>query len=123
MLQVAAPIWNEIARTQKLKTAWARKTFPMTSEQMMQEHEREGAELRQRGEEPTVIVSYLETKPLLLENMAISRYLLQANRPELRDAMPEVTTPSEAVLLICSGRPLKPSQQQRLLTLLQKAQS
>ena len=28
---VATPIWNEIARTQKLRTAWARKAFAMDS--------------------------------------------------------------------------------------------
>ena len=45
LTSVAAPIWNEIAKTQTLKTAWAKKAFAMTAEEMTDLENKEFASL------------------------------------------------------------------------------
>lgn len=123
MLNVAAPLWNEIARTETLETAWARKAFRMTGQQILEEHEREGAALRARKLSAVVIARYLEMKPLLLECAAISSFLHRKNRAELRATFPEVTSPEEAAMLVASSEPLTPTQTQQLIALLREAQT
>lgn len=120
---VATPIWNEIARAQELKTEWARKAFSLNGEQMVKLVDREYEELKAAGVSPEVSKAFLDLKPLLLENVAISRHIQQTDNPSLRQALPEVTTVNEAVILASADQELSTLQQRRLEKLLQSALS
>lgn len=115
LTSVAAPIWNEIARTQKLRTSWAKMAFALDAEAMAELEDREFKTLKEKvGRE--VAMAYLDVKPLLLENVAISTYS-QAH-PNYRQALPEIVSISEAVMLASKERPLSPTQQASLTSLL-----
>lgn len=116
LTSVATMVWNQIAETQKLKTAWARKVFAMGPQEMLEAEDAEYQALKQTvGHD--VAASYQDVKPLLLENVAISRFT-QA-QPMYREALPEVTSISEALILASMERPLSPMQQNRLKRLLE----
>jgi len=74
--------------------------------------------LKARGYDPTVIPSYLDLKPLLLENVAISEYIIMKQDPDLRQALPEVCKINEAVMLATMEYRLNLSQQEQLHGLL-----
>ncbi|MBF0302239.1 MAG: hypothetical protein HQK73_04305 [Desulfamplus sp.] len=99
LTSIATPIWNEIAKTQELKTDWAKKAFKMSEEEMTELVNKEYLELKKEGVEMTVIKAVLDMKPLLLENEAISRHIVQTENLQLRAALPEVVTIAEAVRL------------------------
>ena len=120
---VATPIWNEIARTHELKTAWGRKAFSLNAAQMVKLVNQEYEELKAAGVSTEVCKAYLDLKPLLLENVAISRHIQQTDNPSLRQALPEVTTVNEAVILASADQELSTLQQRRLEKLLQSALS
>ncbi len=121
MDSVAAPIWNEIAKTQKLRTQWARERFPMDEEQISKADDQEAKLLLNQGMERAVMCAYLDMKPLLLERDAIQAYLETSNDPYLPGALPEVNSVNEAVILASQDRPLTPSQQKQLSELLHAA--
>lgn len=117
MTSVAAPIWNGIAKTQTLKTPWARRTFKMTGNQMAEAENEEYQSLKLRvGNE--VATAYADVKPLLLENVAISRYIQEQGDQDLRQALPEVISIAEAIALASMERPLSRKQQTSLASLL-----
>ena len=117
LTSAAAPIWNEIAQTQELKTAWAKKAFRLDGMAMAELEDEEWKALKAtHGSE--VASAAVSMKPFLLENEAISRYT-QAH-PSLAQALPEVTSISEAVMLASQDYPLNPEQQNALQTLLQQ---
>ncbi len=118
LTSVAAPIWNEIAKTQKLKTEWARKTFALDAMAMAELENSEYQEAK-KAADPWVAASFSDMKPLLLENRAISKFT-QA-QPQYRLALPEVVSVSEAVMLASMERPLSKMQQKQLSELLQSA--
>lgn len=118
LTSIAAPIWNEIARTQELKTDWARMTFALKPDAMAEMENREYEALLKRKISQPVASAYLDMKPLLMERKAISRHLLK--HPELSRALPEVTSINEAVILASSDRPLSRQEQKRLTVLLQE---
>ena len=115
MTSVAAPIWNEIAKTQKLRTPWARKAFSLDAEAMNEQENREYQSLKEKID-PVTAASYLDVRPLLLENVAISRFT--QGQPQYRDALPEVTSIAEAIALASKERPLNLRQQTSLRKLL-----
>jgi len=115
LTSVATAVWNQIAETQKLKTAWAKKAFALNSEEMQQAEDKEYKALA-RAVGHDVAASYQDVKPLLLENEAISRFT-QA-QPMYREALPEVTSIAEALTLASMERPLSQTQQKLLKMLL-----
>jgi len=117
LVSVAAPIWNEIAQTQELATEWARKAFRLGMQEAVEAYDQEHKELTDEGADPEVATAFLEVFPLLAERRAISRFL--RTRPDLREALPPVTTVNEAVILASKESPLSPSQQKQLQRLLQ----
>ncbi len=117
LTNVAAPIWNEIARTQKLKTAWAKKVFSLDDQAITELENKEYQSLKEKVG-ATVASAYLNVKPLLLENQAISRYIQAKQDQSLRIAMPEIVTLSEAAMLASMDSPLSQTQQQSLMSLL-----
>lgn len=118
MLQVAAAVWNEIAKTQPLETAWAKKWFRMNQDELTQADQKEYEDLKKKVS-PDVAISFQTLRPLLLERKAISRHLQK--HPELRQALPEVNSINEAVMLASMDRPLNPLQQKQLEQLLREA--
>lgn len=115
LTSVATMVWNQIAETQKLRTAWAQKVFALNSEEMQQAEDKEYKALA-RAVGHDVAASYQDVKPLLLENEAISRFT-QA-QPMYREALPEVTSIAEALTLASMERPLSQTQQKLLKMLL-----
>lgn len=120
MTSIAAQIWNEIAKTQTLRTVWARKSFAMNGEEIATEEDREYKILKAK-EGHEVASAFLDVKPFLLENVAISKYT-QAH-PNYRPALPEIVSISEAVIVASQDRPLNPMQQKQLAKLLQNSLS
>ena len=102
MYQVPTEIWNEIAKTQTLATEWGRKMFPLPFEELQKEVEKEESALMAKGLPSKVITAYQDVVPLLLESKAISGYLAKPATMDLRQALPEVSSPSEAALLMSS---------------------
>ena len=118
MYQTPAPIWNEIAATQRLQTPrWAELFQATDLETALQPLE---SELEAAGADARVSRAYLLVAPLLQENEAISRWIERTGRTDLRSSLPEVTTPSEAVMLASEEFRLTPSQQQQLTRLLKE---
>jgi hypothetical protein len=114
---VATPIWNEIARTQKLRTEWAKRAFAMDSSAQDELENQEYKELKAKVGH-SVAAAFSDLMPLLLENVAISRYIRAQGDLTLRQALPEVTTIAEAVTLASMDRPLSRMEQTSLANLL-----
>jgi hypothetical protein len=114
---VATPIWNEIAKTQKLRTEWAKKAFSLDQAAMDELEDEEYKALKAKVGH-NVAAAFSDLMPLLLENVAISRYIQAQGDLSLRQALPEVTTIAEAVILASLDRPLNRMEQTSLANLL-----
>jgi len=99
MVSVLARYWNEIAETQKLKTAWAKRMFTLDQDQINDEIDKEYFQLKAVGLSEPVASAYLSVKALLLENEAISHWVMATERDDLRMALPETCTVDEAVMI------------------------
>jgi hypothetical protein len=73
------------------------------------------------GADNKTVLAYRLVAPLLIENEAISSFVVEDNRLDLRPAMPELTSVNEAVILASQEYRLMPSQQKKLTQLLQAA--
>ena len=116
LTSVAAPIWNQIAETQTLKTVWARKAFKLDGMAMAELEDKEYKTLKAKVGQG-VAASYQDVMPLLTENVAISKFIQE--QPNYRQALPEIVSIAEAVILASQERPLNPMQQKQLANLLQ----
>lgn len=116
MHQVATRVWNEIGETVPLKTDWAKQMFPLPQDEMERALSREEKALS-RKDRPMVVSAYLMVMPLLWEREAIAQF--KAEHPELIDALPDVESVQEAVMLASQEFPLDERQQARLSRLLQ----
>ncbi len=117
LASVATPIWNEIARTQKLRTEWAKKAFALDQAGMDKLEDEEYEALKAKVGH-SVAAAFSDVMPLLMENVAISRYIRAQGDLTLRQALPEVTTIAEAVTLASMDRPLSRMEQTSLANLL-----
>ena len=121
MYQVPMQVWNEIAKGQALSQPWAT-LFRMTPDQLPQGLEKlVDAPIEAQGADNKTVLAYRLVAPLLIENEAISAYVLEDNRPDLRAVMPELISVSEAVILASLEYRLMPSQQTKLTQLLRAA--
>lgn len=121
MHQAPMAVWNEIAQSQPLSQPWAT-LFRLTPEQLPAQMDKlvdQPAE--SMGADNKTVLSFRLVAPLLQENEAISQYLLEAQRPNLRASLPELTSVNEAVILASKEYRLNPSQQAKLSLLLTKA--
>jgi hypothetical protein len=123
VLQVATEIWNEILQTQQVRNPLMRRlmrlqglALPDALDRLARDQESAGASRRATLAFPTVA-------PLLLENVAISRYVQMKDSSSLREALPEVTTIREAVDLAVAEYSLTATEQRDLRTLLTAAYS
>lgn len=118
MYQAATAIWNEIAASQPLSPPWA-SLFRLNQSELTSALEKMELELESQGADARTTRAYLTVAPLLGENEAISSFLEETHRLDLRAALPEVVSVNEAVLLASREFPLNPSQQEQLTQLLQ----
>lgn len=115
------PVWNEIAKSQPLGQPWAT-LFRMTPENLPKGLEKMvDAPAEAMGADNKTVLAYRLVAPLLQENEAISQFLLETQRPNLRASLPELTSVNEAVILASQEYRLTASQQQKLTQLLTKA--
>jgi hypothetical protein len=121
MYQVPTPIWNEIAASQPIKHRPWKAIFPLKAEPMMERLNALETRIDAKAKDARVTRGYLLTAPLLMENVAISRFVEAQQAQNLRAALPELTTISEAVDLATKEFSLMPSQQMKLRQLLQQA--
>ena len=118
MYQTPAMIWNEIAKTKLVTSAYWRDLMEMNQDKLTTALEKLEGELERKGADSAVIRSYLLVAPLLRENVAISQFLQRQQSTELRSCLPELTSINEAVALATQEFLLKPSQQTQLAELL-----
>jgi hypothetical protein len=119
IINIVAPIWNEIAKM-GLRSQWARERFNLEdSEQLLQAYNKEAKQLEKKGIPNPVLMAFLDAKPLLLERDAIVRYKEQSSG-WMDHALPEVNSINEAVILLTPDYMLNRSQQQQLTKLLKE---
>jgi hypothetical protein len=121
MTALPAPLWNQIAATQELQTEAAKAAFLLDAEQLA-EMENEWYRLETEAGTPRKVISSLMTAlPLLSEMEAISNHL---NRhPNLKSALPILTTPTEAASLMQTEWRLTDAEKTTLTTALSSPQS
>lgn len=120
MYQVAATVWNQIADKCPPATPWAKRQFAMDQEQLTASLEEQAKALEKAGHPPKVILAYQTMAPLLAENETISRYIRKTGNMQLRGALPEVTTPREALEVARAEFRLEESEAQQLHALLSR---
>lgn len=96
LVNVADFVWNDIARTQQLRTPWARRAFALDNQQMADLDDADYFALKDRVGS-SIASGFINVRPLFFENVAISRYV--ANRPELRGALPKIVTSEKGALV------------------------
>ena len=121
MYQVPTPVWNAIAQTQTLKHAPWTTLFSLAPDEQLAALADLENQLSDLGADSRTIRGYVLVAPLLLENVAISKYLQATGSLGLRGALPELTTISEAVDLATAEFSLTQSQEERLHQLLTEA--
>ena len=121
MQQVPMRFWNEIAQTQEMKSPLWAAMFSLSPEQLSGATDDLTKALKLLVQDERVMLAYLLAAPLLVENEAISRYLIETDSLHLRSSMPELQTVGEAVILASREYRLKPSQQRQLDLLLKLA--
>ena len=115
MYQAPMPIWNAIAQSQPLSPRWRPIFEAADLPTALAPLE---AELERKGTDAKVTRAFLLTAPLLVENKAISGYVQESDRPELRASLPEVLSLTEATDLAKAEFRLTPAQERRLRLLL-----
>jgi hypothetical protein len=113
MYQAATVVWNTIAASQPISPVWA----PLFRANPAEQGARLSvltAQLDKRGLSPAAIRGFLLVAPLLSENEAISAYLEESGRMDLRGALPELTSVNEALILAAMEFRLTPSDQMQL---------
>jgi hypothetical protein len=119
MYQATPEVWNAIAASQPLSPYWA----PLFRANPAEMGARLAA-LQTNAEkwlgltDPKLLRSFLLVAPLLSENEAISAYLEESGRQDLRAALPEVCSVTEAVSLATAEYRLSTPQQTFLATAL-----
>ena len=95
MFNVAAAIWNQIAESQPMATEKWSRLMKMDPDAMNSALD----EVMNETKAPSrVALAFVTVAPLLLENEAISLWILANEAHYLRSALPEVLSISEAVL-------------------------
>lgn len=98
MTNVAAPVWNQIAREQPLETEAAKLAFAMDQDQLAKLEDRWAAQERQAGTPENLVGRVITCLPLVVESFAIQQFVSQ--HPQFRDAFPEMNSPEEAASLM-----------------------
>ena len=118
MLSVSPVIWNEIAATQPIRHAKLRELMRLGPDELPAAIDQLAAEQESAGALPRATLAFATVAPLLLENVAISRYIQMKDNDLLRGAMPEVVTMDEALSLATLEYRLNEAEQTNLKSLL-----
>lgn len=120
MYQVPTEVLNEIAASQPLYPPMQElfKATAQTLPALLQKHLDNPAE--RAGLDNSTTLAFRLTLPLWLENEAISSYIAEAHRPDLRAALPELTSLKECLQLAAMEFRLNQLQLVKLKRLLQK---
>lgn len=118
MYATPAKLLNSIAATTPLMTQGCRALFRLPQDQLWQMLDSQVAALEARGVPPEVAMLYVKIGPLLAENQAISRYILQTGNSSLRTSLPEVTSLQEALRVADLENPMLTSSMRRQLAML-----
>ena len=111
---------NPIAATQEMATEWGRCFFAMTQDQMDAADSELYKAIIATGVSHSVAMGYTLTAPLLVENEAISRYIVETGNLGLRSTMPEILTVAEALWLATAEYMLDEAQRDELQALFKK---
>lgn len=120
MYQVPASVLNRILQSQPLQTPWAETLFKMDQEELNQALEQQAVALESAGVPDPVALAYQKIAPVLAEQEAISAHIEQTGNSELRTALPEVTTPDEAAMVMTREYRLTPEHATQLLDMLNR---
>ena len=118
MYQVAAPIWNQVAKAAPLKTQLGRSLFHLNQDQLNRSLAQREKSLSKQGVPLKVATAFLTVAPLLWEHPAIAKFKEQ--NPQLESNLPDLADSGEATVLATKEFGLTASQQKQLQTLLQK---
>ena len=116
MLNVAAPIWNEVAR-QGTSSKFGAQFLNLDQDELTAAHQQEAERLEAQGNDPTVVSAYLQYAPLVAERDAVAKYR-QAN-PQAATYLPELTSIQEALSAASREFHLSEKQTRQLRALLQ----
>lgn len=116
MYQIPEDLRNELAPT--LQHEKNRRLFAMTDEEMEAELEKRRSKL-DSSYSHKAISAHLALTPLLEENVAISRFVIEKQSPDLRMMLPELTTVDELTNVASLEYNLTPSQMTELVELVQ----
>jgi len=114
MLQIDSRVWNQIAPLAR-DPVWQRR-MAMQHEPLVAELEAMADRLRAQGVPSIVVLAYQQAAPLLQERPAIQSFL--KTNPQFREALPEVLSVNEAILLMVNEHHLTVSQTRVLRKLL-----
>jgi phosphoglycerate-specific signal transduction histidine kinase len=121
MQQVPDPVWNEIAASQPLHQPF-KTLFKMMDEEMIDGiHSLLDKTAEDQGADNKTVLAYRLTAPLLLENEAISAYIVATGYASLRTSLPELVSVNEALMLATEEYRLSEFQQGKLKSLLKQA--
>ena len=115
---IPAEIWNGIAETETLRTAWAKKHFPLTEQEMEQAEEKE-ADALEKNWPRAVVRGFQDMRPLLLEREALRQWTRK--HPEHAAALPEVNSLEEAVDMAAMDWMYDETEKRQLRELLREA--
>jgi len=113
MHQCPQAVWNQIAQMQPLDPFW-RKVMAMPPDRAVEAYQMVDALAEKVTKDPTVVLAHLLVAPLLMENEAISSFIVETHQGSLRASLPEVISTAEAVSLATAEYRLT-NQQQSLL--------
>ena len=96
MYQAPAAIWNAIAETGPLRTAWAEQMFPLPADLLAEELDAEEKRLMAENGSGVLTAAYLTVMPLLWEREAIKRL---TDREGPIPSLPPVETVDDAMAI------------------------
>lgn len=114
MYQVATPIWNAIAASQPISPLLRPAFEAQGVEALSVAMDNLLREVGLASAEAKVQRAFQTVGPLLAENESISAWMEEANRADLRTAMPELTSTNEALALARAEYRLSPPQEREL---------
>lgn len=118
MHQAPASLWNQVAKTQNLRTAWAKDLFPLNQEALDKELDLQLEQLQAAGHPVKVALAYQLALPLVLERDALQAFVAEQGNLDLKAVFPETNNPVEAARLGALEYDLNELQRENLLALL-----